>query len=173
MTRYAILISAMVLTQWAQANDLVLPGEKWLAKFDKFVCSTTSGSIKRPDVLEQYQVGFEQITTDATLDNGLVKVAFKENGQTCRYSAILFADNAAFTIRLVESHVYAVGSTLSSYCEGGRQMLDKALARNDYLYYGHPHNLAIMMPGLGSEEVCSGGKVIGANFVVKGLVKRQ
>jgi len=159
---------------FAQAGDLTLPGERWLATFDKYVCAAFGESVTRPQALERLNATFEQLTTDSTLDNVLLKATFEENGKTCRYNAILFADNAAQAYTLVQSIAYDPAGGGSSYrdCGAGKAVLDGALSGHKYLYYGHPHNVALMMTGVGAEAVCgSGAPVIGANFVVKGIVK--
>lgn len=171
MRKFVLLsLLAVVPTSlsFAAEGDLTLPGEKWLAKFDKYVCAAFGPAVTRPEALERMNVQFAQITTDSTLDNGLVLATFEENGKACRYNAIVLADNAASTIKLVDSKAYAPAG--DSGCETGKAVLDDALRAVDYLYYGHPHNLALMLPGVGAEGVCNGGQVIGANFVVKGKV---
>lgn len=171
-----VLVSMMLMLPGvSQAGDLTLPGEKWLATFDKFICAAFEGAVDRPAVLEQLSVNFEQITTDSTLDNVLLKATFEENGKACRYNAILFADNNAQVYELVQSIAYdPAAENGASYrdCTAGKETLDTALAGNKYLYYGHPHNAALMMTGVGAEAVCgSGAEAIGANFVVRGIVK--
>jgi len=164
-----LAVMALFPATFAAANegDLVLPGERWIAKFDKYVCAAFGAAVARPAAFEDFNVNFEQITTDYTLDNVLLKASFEENGVYCRYSAFLFADNAKHTVQLVESKAYAPNG--GSDCAAGKALLDKALDFNDYLYYGHPHNAAIMVSVPGAEAVC-GQNLIGVNFVVKGRV---
>jgi hypothetical protein len=163
------LIAALPASMaFAAEGDLTLPGEKWIAKFDKYVCAAFGPVAARPEALERLNVQFEQLTTDSTLDNGLLLATFEENGKACRYNAIVLADNAASTIRLVDSKAYSPAG--DSGCETGKAILDHSLRSIDYLYYGHPHNLALMLPDVGAGGVCNGGKVVGANFVVKGKV---
>ena len=161
-------------SSFAAAGDLVLPGEKWIAKFDKYVCAAYGQAVARPQSLEQFKVTFEQITTDSTLDNALLKASFEENGKPCRYNAILFAENTAQTSQLLQSIAFSPNGGPTTYrdCIAGKAVLDNALLNNKYLYYGHPHNLALMMPGVGTEAVCGEGSfAVGANFVVKGKIK--
>lgn len=163
---FALLLS---LTATAQNGDLVLQGEKWIASHTGYVCNTTGTKVEAPSSFKKFQVSFEKITTDASLDNGLIKATFIENGKTCRYNAFVFADNSANTIRLVESKAYAPEG--NSECFEGKTMLDAALESNDYLYYGHPHSLAIMTSVEGAEAVC-GTSLIGINFIVSGRVRQ-
>lgn len=168
---FSAVLAALLLAPAAFASDedLKLPGEKWLAQFDKYICAAFGPAVERPEGFEELGVEFLQMTTDSTLDNGLLKATFEEDGVQCRYSALLFADNAASTIRLVESKAFAPTSTTK--CEVGRERIDQALEMNDYLYYGHPHNLAIMAPIVGAGHVCGpNAKLIGINFVVKGRI---
>ncbi len=165
-----LLISILPTSSFANTGDLVLAGEKWIAKFDKYICAAFTPAVARPQAFESLNVVFEQITTDMTLDNGLIKATFEEEGKACRYNAILFADNAASTSRLVESKAYAPAD--GSECAAGKALLDAAFAANDYLYYGHPHNLAFMVPGVGAQALCGDtAQVVGVNFVVKGRIR--
>lgn len=162
------LLATVSLNSFAQEADLVLAGEKWLAKHTGVVCAAFTPQVALPSGFANIDVKFEKITTDMTLDNGLIKATFVENGNLCRYNAFLLADNAASTIRLVESKAYS--AVKNADCSNGKSVLDAALESNDYLYYGHPHNLAIMVEVEGTEAVCNGSKLIGINFVVSGKV---
>ena len=122
----------------AFSADLELPGEKWLAKFDRYVCDYDKPAASVPSELADLKVSFEKLSTDRTLDNVLLTANFEENGVACRYSAILLADNAAFTSRLVQSKVEN-----EAECADGKAALDRNLAANKYLYYGHPHRIAL------------------------------
>lgn len=155
---------------FAQDGDLVLQGEKWVAKFKHYVCSENGVGVEAPAAFKKLNVVFEKITTDSTLDNGLIKATFTENGVDCRYSAIVLANNDLKTIKLVESKAYAPANAEAS-CSEGLAVLDEAFRDNKYLYFGHPHNLAVMAPVEGAEEVCQGSAHVGITFVVSGRVK--
>ena len=112
----------------------------------------------------------EGLSTDSTLDNGLIKATFEEEGKACRYSAIVLADNDAKTIKLVTSRSFAVNADAD--CARGQEVLDRALADNTYLYFGHPHNLSVLAPVEGAEAVCGAGNTrVGITFVVSGRKK--
>jgi hypothetical protein len=146
-------------------GDLELPGERWLAKFDRYVCDYDKPSAQ-PAELADLKVNFEKASTDFSLDNVLITASFEQNGVACRYSAILLADNAAFTARLVDSKAF---NAEGADCSVGKATLDRNLAANNYLYYGHPHRIAVMMPVADAEAVCGAGKnSIGAEFVLSG-----
>ena len=170
MKKMISLSFTILLSQWAQAGDLVLPGAKWVAGFNKYVCAAYGESTTRPQALEQINVQFEQVVSDSTLDHALLTATFEEKGVSCRYNAIIQADNEAQTSQFIQSIAYnPAAKDGSAYiaCSAGKNILDKAFAANKYLYYGHPHNLAFMAPGLGAESVC-GSDMIGVNFIVKG-----
>jgi hypothetical protein len=160
------LIALLPAAAFATESDLELPGERWLAKFDRYVCGYDAPT-NAPAELADLKVVFEKASTDRSLDNALLLASYEQDGVACRYNAILLADNAAFTSRLVESKAYAVNG--DGDCSRGKSVLDRNLSANTYLYYGHPHRLAIMMPVADAEAVCGPGKnTIGVEFVVYG-----
>lgn len=162
-------LATLSLSAFANEGDLVLQGEKWVAKHTGYKCAAFGADVARPASLEKLNVAFEKVTTDSTLDNGLIKATFTEDGVVCRYSAIIFADNAASTIRLVQSKSYSPSK--ASDCAEGKRVLDAAFESINYLYWGHPHNLTMMVPVEGAQATC-GADVIGINFVVSGRVSK-
>lgn len=113
---------------------------------------------------------FERITTDSTLDNVLLKASFTENGKACRYNAILFADNAANTYRLVTSKGYSPMD--NSECLEGKSILDNAFAGKEYITWSHrPENVALMIPLEAADMSCPGATELGVNFVVAGRIR--
>lgn len=166
---FLFLVSLSVNSAFAQDGDLVLAGEKWIASFKNYVCVAFGPSVEAPSAFKDMNVVFEKITTDSTLDNGLIKATFEVNGKTCRYNAFVLADNDASTLKLVESKAYAPNKDAD--CSAGKEVLDAAFKADDYLYYGHPHNLAIMAPVAGASDICPGSSLVGINFVVSGRVK--
>lgn len=163
-----ILFTALFIMTTATAfanTDLELVGEKWEAKHTGYTCDAFKGESNPPLSHDDFQVNFEVLRTDSTLDNGLVLGTFVEEGNTCRYSAILLADNDASTIKLVQSKAYSIDG--DSLCLEGKQMLDANLMSNDYLYWGHPHHVTIMMPVANAESICGAGAThIGLDFTV-------
>lgn len=163
-------IALLSLTNaFAQDGDLVLAAEKWQAKFTDYKCVEAGPSVSAPSAFAKINLVMEKMTTDSTLDNGLIKASFKNNGVECRYSAIVLADNDLKTIKLVNSKAFAPAKNGS--CDEGKAVIDAALADNVYLYYGHPHNLAIMVPVVGADSVCQGATHVALNFVVAGRIK--
>lgn len=165
---FSLLLISSLGSVAAQENDLNLPGEKWIASHSGYMCAAYGETVSAPSAFSDINVKFEKITTDSTLDNGLLKATFEEDGATCRYSALIFADNAAATIRLVESKAFSHES--ESSCAHGKSIIDAAFESTNYLYWGHPHNLTVMVPVAGAETVCN-GNLVGVNFVVSGRVK--
>lgn len=169
MMKKGLIAALMVVSGLAQAQDLTIPGERWLAKSTGYVCAAYGTSTTAPMEHEEMDVVFEQITTDITLDNGLLKASFVEAGVECRYSAILLADNAASTIDLVDSKAYSVDGSVD--CSEGKAIIDAQLAANDYLYWGHPHHLTIMVPSADASAICGAGAThVGLDFVVAGFI---
>lgn len=152
---------------FASSGDLTLPNLKWFANFTGYICAAFTPVVARPAGHEELNVIFETIKTDSTLDNILLEATFQEEDSICRYTAILLADNDASTSVLVNSSARLVSGT--SECLSGKALLDSQFEANDYLYYGHPHNAALMVPSAGAEALCGAGAThIGINFVVKG-----
>lgn len=146
-------------------DDLVLEGQKWEAKANGYTCNAFTEQSKAPTKHEQFNVQFDVLRTDRTLDNALILAKFTEEDSICRYSAILLADNDASTIKLVDSHSYA--STGSSLCLQGKNVLDESLASNEYLYWGHPHHATIMMPADSASKICGEDAThVGLDFIV-------
>ncbi len=154
------------------ANDLSIPGEKWVGKFTGYVCGLTASKVPAPKTYRDLNVNFETVVTDSTLDNGVLKATFEVNGNVCRYSAIMLADNTNSTIKMIESKAYALDGVTD--CSIGKEILDEQLLpENAYLYYGHPHNMAIMVESPEAQEYC-GEKAthFGINFVVAGRINK-
>lgn len=170
----AFSIASVLSFSALAATELTLPGEKWLGEFAGYVCDDSGVTVSRPSTLEAMNVIFERVTTDSTLDNALLKATFQENGITCRYNAIIFGDNTARTSKLLQSIAFNPAATNGAAymeCMNGKAMLDAAFASGDYLYYGHPHHLAFMVPMAEAEALCGAGQqFVGIDFTVKGKV---
>lgn len=161
-------LALMSLTSFAN-EDLSLPGAKWVAKYTDYVCDSYENVVYQPSAHSSMNLIWGNLVTDSTLDNGLVKATFTtRNGNLCKYSAILLADNALKTIRLVESKAFAVASSAIS-CDEGKDVVDALLENNTYLYAGKPHNVTIMVPFAGA---CKGKGQIGVNFRVAGRIQK-
>lgn len=169
----SVLVSLMMVLSFnaAQANDgdLTLPGERWLAKFTAFVCedgNTPTASV--PADFAAYNVAFGKASTDYSLDNLLVKATFDQDGVSCSYSAIVFADNAAKTASLVQSKAYAPNG--GSDCAQGKAFLDATLKHNNYKYlHGRA---AIYVPATDAALQCgAAATTVGLHFQVLGRVQ--
>ncbi|MFG1501323.1 hypothetical protein ABMA70_14035 [Halobacteriovorax sp. XZX-3] len=168
MMKKSLIALLSLLSVSAIANtDLVLEGERWLAQHKGYVCAAFTDYTNAPASHNNMNVKFEKLSTDYTLDNILIKATFENvDGIECSYSSILFADNAASTIDLVDSRAFSKVDA-SADCSEGKAVLDAQLANNDYLYWGHPHHATIMVPATGAAEVCGEGAThIGIDFMV-------
>jgi len=164
--KFTLLGLLTIFSSLSFANeDLKLPGERWEAKSTGYRCAAFAADSNSPLSHEQLNVEFEVLRTDKSLDNGIVFATFEQDQSSCRYSAILLADNAASTIALVKSKAYATQG--SSDCLKGKAILDAHLSSNEYLYWGHPHHVTIMMPVASAQEVCGVGAThVGLDFTV-------
>lgn len=164
---FAILMAALTLTTAiANDGDLTMPGERWNSKFTAFVCG--DGNVQAaaiPTDFAAFEIQLGRMTTDITLDNYLLRATFVENNVACNYSAILLADNAAWTIKLVDSKAYA--SNGGSDCLSGKAVIDSALANNRYVYL---HGRAAIWSTVNGAEVsCGAGATeVGLHFQVTG-----
>ncbi len=146
----------------AQAQtDLVLEGERWVGKWTGYVCDDgNTEAAEAPAELMDYGVEFTHIGADYSLDNVTIRAQYQENGVTCNYSSILFADNDAWTVELVESRVYPADS-----CASGKELMDQTFEMNDYKYlHGR---VAVYVPFSNSQMAC-GSENIGIHFQVTG-----
>lgn len=168
-----ILVSLLTALSFSNAfaaeTDLTLPGERWLAKFSAYVCedgNTPTSSI--PEQFAAINTAFGRATTDMSLDNILLKATFDEAGVSCNYSALIFADNAAWTATLVDSKAYAPNG--GADCSQGKAVLDAALKFNNYKYlHGRA---AIYVPAKDAALQCgAGASTIGLHFQVQGKIK--
>lgn len=168
MKALLLALSMLSVSAFAQESDMVLEGAKWQAKFTDYKCAAFGTAAAQPTAHAKFNVVFEKIVTDSSLDNGLITASFTQDGKACRYNAIIFADNAASTMKLVDSKAYALAQ--DSDCAEGKAVLDESFAANNYLYWGHPHNLTVMMNIEGAAASC-GTDLVGVNFVVSGRIK--
>ncbi|MBX2996534.1 MAG: hypothetical protein KF681_17060 [Bdellovibrionaceae bacterium] len=164
-----LLATLTVTSAFATESDLTLPGERWLAQFTAYVCddgNTQTQSV--PAELAALKVAFGRATTDYSLDNLLVKATFEEDGVTCNYSSLLFADNAAWTIKLLDSKAYAPAG--GSTCAAGKAVIDALLKDNKYKYlHGRA---AIFVPVQDAAAQCGeGATTVGLHFQVKGKIQ--
>lgn len=166
------VVSVLATSAMAADGDLVLPGEKWVAGLDSYICQPFQPSVARPEAYEAMDLQFERLSTDSTLDNVLLVATYKEDGADCRYSAILFADNAAFTVKHLDSKAYAPNG--GSTCAAGKALIDSQFAGTvQYHYYGHPHHIALVLPFADAEKVCgAGATTIAPDFVLKKRIQQ-
>ena len=165
MKKTMTLLLALAATTAFANTDLEIAGERWEAKHTGYTCAAFAGESNSPLSHEKINAKFEVIRTDKSLDNALILATFEEGNSVCRYSSILIADNAASTIKLVKSRAYALNG--NSKCLNGKNILDSNLANNEYLYWGHPHHVTIMMPVKDAETTCGPEAThVGLDFTV-------
>ncbi len=155
-----ILLALLTMTSaFAQTADLELENERWLAKWTAYVCDDGNTlASETPAELADYNAQFYHLGADYTLDNIIMKATFEENGVECSYSALLFADNDAWTIELTESRALPVAE-----CAAGKAALDQVLKFNTYKYL---HGRAAIYFGFSNADVaCNDGSgKIGIHF---------
>ncbi len=152
-------------------EDLVLDGARWAGKPTGFVCSSdTAQLVSAPSDYASIGLKFESAVTDYTLDNGLVVGTFSpEEGTTCRYSARILADNAASTLKLIESRAYASEGEAS--CAEGKALVDAAFESDRYIFKERGHMLTVLAPNANAAEVCGeGAETIGIQFTLAGKI---
>lgn len=172
MKKLLALISLLTIgSSFAQVNrDLVLDGEKWLSSHSGYICKAFGTQVQAPSQYASMEVKFVKLSTDYTLDNALLTATFKSEESVCSYSALLFADNDASTIKLLESNAYALNG--NSDCQKGRDLIDSHLSFNQYLYWGHPHHVTIMINESSAASICgNGASEIGIDFTLSGVIR--
>ncbi len=159
----------------ATTIDLELPGERWLSRFDRYVCDTNAELTEKartPAALESIRVNFEQLSTDRSLRSLRILATFEEEGVTCRFSALATADIIEKTVKINQSQSFAPAG--GSACENGHFLLNRYLGDIKYIYYSHrPHRVALMMPAEDSAAICPGKDAVGVDFAVIGLKPGQ
>lgn len=165
----SFLAALSITSVFATEGYLTLPGERWEAKFTAYVCAdgnTQTASV--PADFAAKNIVFGRATTDMSLDNLLLKATFEENGVACNYSALIFADNAAWTAKLVDSKAYAANG--GSECLEGKAFIDSILEFNAYKYlHGRA---AIFVPAVDAASQCGAeATTIGLHFQVTGKIQ--
>ncbi len=170
LKKLLLLMFAAVSINSMANKDLELPGEKWLAKNTGYLCNAFGTAVAAPSTHDLYNVKFTQLSTDSSLDNVRVLASFNQDGAECSYSLILLADNAAGTTKYVDSNAYAVSGT--SDCLAGKAILDEQFSANDYLYWGHPHHVTLMIAEESATAICGEGvERVGIDFTVSGVIR--
>lgn len=165
-----LMMTALFSVSTFAESDLELPGEKWLAKNTGYLCNAFGTEVAAPATHDLYNIKFTQLSTDSTLDNVRVLASFNQDGAECSYSLILLADNDAGTTKYVDSKAYAVNG--SSDCLAGKELLDEQLAANDYLYWGHPHHVTLMITEESAAAICgTDAERVGIDFTVSGIIQ--
>ncbi len=165
-----LTLSFMSVFAQAQEQDLELAGERWVAGHKGYLCEAFGDYVSVPTSHSKMNFTVERLSTDRTLDNVLIVATFEEEGVTCRYSSLLFADNDKGTVELLQSKAYS--PTLESNCLVGKQILDEQLQFNDYLYWGHPHHVTIMIPENSANSICNNGTgLIGVDFTLTRVIR--
>lgn len=152
-------------------EDLTFDGARWGGKGAGYVCAANETVfVEQPTEYSELNVQWGNVATDFTLDNGLLLATFNpDESTTCRYSAILLADNSLKTIVLVESRAFA--SAGEGSCVAGKAILDNALASNKYLWTERRKHLTILAPSASAESICGkGASEVGIDFVFTGKI---
>ncbi|MAZ49908.1 MAG: hypothetical protein CME65_15205 [Halobacteriovoraceae bacterium] len=166
----AVLSVLSVFSAYSAEQDLELTGERWIAGSKGYLCEAFGEYVEAPTSHAIRNVKFEKLSTDYSLDNALVVATFEEDGVECRYSALLFADNALGTIELVESKSFSLSR--ASTCSTGKTVLDQQFTANNYLYWGHPHHVTIMMPDESAASICGEQAThIGVDFTLVRVIR--
>lgn len=122
------LALALIAPQaYAAEGDLVLPGARFLANFDRFICNDFSEEgVPMPNSLQGFGLQFDQLQVDGMTVAALITANYEENGQACRYSALL-ARGARSALNLKESKAFSADA--ASSCEAGKAVIDALVAK--------------------------------------------
>jgi hypothetical protein len=152
-------------------EDLTFEGARWGGKAAGYVCAAAETVfVAEPTEYSELNVKWGNVVTDFSLDNGLLLATFSaDEDTTCSYSALVFADDTAKTIELVQSRAFA--SVGEASCVAGKAVLDAALAKNKYLWTERRKHLTIVAPSSSAEEICGKGvTTVGIDFVFTGKI---
>ncbi|RYZ58235.1 MAG: hypothetical protein EOP07_07640 [Proteobacteria bacterium] len=152
-------------------ENLTFEGARWGGKAAGYVCAAAETVfVAEPTEYTDLNVKWGNVVTDFSLDNGLLLATFSADEETtCSYSALVFADDTAKTIELVQSRAFP--SIGEGSCVAGKAVLDAALAKNKYLWTERRKHLTIVAPSASAEEICGKGvTTVGIDFVFTGKI---
>lgn len=164
------IIGLCLLSFYAEAT-LELEGARWVARSSGYKCVEAGEEVDAPVIHEDMSLYFQGLWTDYSLDNVLIKAKYLDemSGSACNYRAILFADNAKKTIKLVKSESMTTRQEHGP-CKDGKVFLDAQLANNNYLYWGDPDHVTIMIES--EEVICEEDNgSVGIDFTLIGKVE--
>jgi hypothetical protein len=143
----------------AQTGDLTLPGERYSAPFDRYICSSFDETgVAEPAAITANGVVFEKLTSDAGLDNFLLVLTYASGDATCRYSAIIQPTATRGIAARTESLAYSTSEGVD--CSAGKDYLDAWTGSLPYAYFerrGQPVQVSLGLPLDGLESQCGEG----------------
>lgn len=157
-----LALAALIAPQaYAVEGDLVLPDARFLANFDRYICNDfTEEGIPLPTSLEGFGLKFDQLQVDGMTVAALITANFEENGQACRYSALL-QRGARSTLNLKQSKAFSADATAA--CADGKAKIDALVTKMTFSVTKPINFLGLRIPAVDT-AVC-GGEAKGVKIV--------
>jgi hypothetical protein len=143
-----LLLALALIAPQAHAveGDLVLPDARFLANFDRFICNDfAEEGIPMPTSLEGFGLKFDQLQVDGMTVAALITANFEENGQACRYSALL-QRGARSTLNLKQSKAFSADAAIT--CEAGKAVIDALVAKMSFSVTKPINYLGLRVPAV-------------------------
>jgi hypothetical protein len=151
-----LFLALALIAPQAQAaeGDLILPGARFLANFDRFICNDfAEEGVPLPSSLEGLGLKFDQLQVDGMTVAALITADFEENGQACRYSALL-QRGARSTLNLKESKAFAADAATT--CESGKAVIDALVTKMSFSVTKPINFIGLRIPAVDA-AVCGEG----------------
>lgn len=138
---------------FAVEGDLVLPGARFLANFDRFICNDfAEEGVPLPSSLDGFGLKFDQLQVDGMTVAALITANFEENGQACRYSALL-QRGARSTLNRKESKAFSTRADIT--CEDGKAKIDAIVTKMTFSVTKPINFIGLRIPAVDT-AVCGG-----------------
>jgi hypothetical protein len=164
------LALALIAPQaYAAEGDLVLPGARFLANFDRFICNDfAEEGVALPASLEGFGLKFDQLQVDGMTVAALITANFEENGQVCRYSGLL-QRGARSSLNLKESKAFSTGADIT--CESGKAVIDALVAKMTFSVTKPINYIGLRVPAVNAEACGADAKGVKIVFARDRSVK--
>jgi hypothetical protein len=168
-----LLLTLALLAPQAQSyaaeGDLILPGARFLAHFDRFICNDfAEAGVGLPESLEGFGLEFDQLQVDGMTVAALLTANFEENGTACRYSALLQRGSRS-SLNLKESKAFSPAAETD--CEAGKALIDALVTKMTFSVTKPINFIGLRVPAVNTTACGEGAKGVKIVFARDRSVK--